>query len=713
MMYLLRRRLRHFPLMLAVMLAPVQPALSESAVDLRDALSAASGGQWDIARGHADASGPLARSIVTYQWLRAGQGRFEDYQAFLAAHPDWPDAGRLYRLAEPLMPSTLSPDAVIVWFRGRPPQTLTGATALIAALQRSNPPAADIEIGRFWRETVLSEADELAFLSAHRAALTKDHAARMDYLLAEGEWRAAERLLPLLAWKDRALVEARISLQAGRAGVDDMILSLPDDQRADAGLALDRFRWRVRARLHDLARDLMLEQSQSAQALVRPDLWAQARVDYARAALRRDDWGMAQRLAAGHFLPPENRHYADLEWLAGYAALRAGDSDAALGHFAHLETVVGGPISSARALYWQARALEAAGNAAAAQDDYRAAARHQATYYGQLAAEKAGVAMAPDLALVGRGADSLPDWRGSSLRNDRRWQAVLWLVAAGDADLAQRFALRIAQDAGADDIIRMARLMIEAGATHHGLRLAKVAAQKGAVFPAAYFPLTGLEKMDLGIPAELVMAISRQESEFNPRAGSRVGAQGLMQLMPATARQVATGLGVSYDPQRLASDAQYNARLGSAYLAGLRDRFGPSVALVAAGYNAGPGRPIRWLYDFGDLRQGEDPVDWVEMIPFDETRNYVMRVTEALPVYRARIAGHPVAFTPTRDLTGDGIVPPPPKARQTLPETLRESRQPPRPGDPLSPFAAAFDDRNPRFVGPVTQSVRPPVPATR
>ncbi|MFI0395603.1 transglycosylase SLT domain-containing protein [Paracoccus sp. p1-h21] len=712
-MYPLRRRFRRFSLMLALALAPALPAGAESAVALRDALAAAGRGDWVAAQQAAARSGALAQAVLTWRQLRAGQGDFDAYRGFLAAHPDWPDADTLRRQAEPLMPATLPPEAVIAWFRTDPPRTLAGEAALVAALQRSNPPAADIEIGRFWRTTVLTGADELAFLASHRAALADDHAARMDYLLAEGEWQAAERLLPLLPWKDHALAEARIALQAGRAGVDDMILSLPDDLRADPGLALDRFRWRLRAKLHDPARDLMLEQSGSAQALLRPDAWAQARVDYARAALRRGDWALARRLAANHFLPSDNRHYADLEWLAGYAALRAGDSDTALDHFAHLETVVGGPISTARSLYWQARALQAAGNDAAARDDYRAAARHQATYYGQLAAEKIGAPMDPALALAGRGDDSLPDWRGSTLRDDRRWQAALWLIAAGEADLAQRFALRIAQDAPAADIIRMARLMIEARQTHHGLRLAKLAAQKGAVFPAAYFPLTGLEKTALGVPPELVMAISRQESEFNPRAGSRVGAQGLMQLMPGTARQVATRLGVAYDPLLLGSDAAYNARLGAAYLAGLRDRFGPSVALVAAGYNAGPGRPMRWLYDFGDLRRDADPVDWVEMIPFDETRNYVMRVAEALPVYRARIAGHPVAFTPTRDLTGDGIIPPPPKARQTLPQTLTDSRPPPRRGDPLSPAAAAFDDVAPRVIGPVTTSGRPPARATR
>ncbi|MFD2814135.1 lytic transglycosylase domain-containing protein [Paracoccus aerius] len=177
------------------------------------------------------------------------------------------------------------------------------------------------------------------------------------------------------------------------------------------------------------------------------------------------------------------------------------------------------------------------------------------------------------------------------------------------------------------------------------------------------------------MPAELVLSIARQESEFNPAARSPVGARGLMQVMPGTAEEMARRIREPYDVARLTQDGAYNARLGAAYLAGLRDRFGASTALIASGYNAGPGRPARWLRDFGDLRRDMDPVEWVELIPFDETRNYVMRVTEAMPVYRARILGHPAPIVPTWDLTGGGLMPPP-VARLTLALSARPAGKP-------------------------------------
>ena len=425
----------------------------------------------------------------------------------------------------------------------------------------------------------------------------------------------------------------------------------------------------------DLARDLMLERSTSAEALRDPQAWAGKRADYARLALRQGDWAQAEKLAAGHFLEPGTEDYSDLEWLAGYGALRGGAPDRALAHFRALETAVVSPISLARAHYWQARAHEAAGDAAAAEAAYRRAAGYQSAWYGQLASEKLGLPMAADLAIAGRSETTLPEWRGSALRENGVWQAGIWLIAAGDPAQGQRFLMHLSETATPEDIGRMSRMMLEMHMPWHALRLAKAAAAKGVVYPAAYFPLTGLETSELGLPPELVMAIARRESEFNHTVSSHAGALGLMQVMPDTGRAMARRIGDPFDQGRMTRDAAYHARLGGAYLAGLRERFGPSIALVAAGYNAGPGRSARWLGEFGDLRRGADPVEWVEMIPFDETRNYVMRVAESLPVYRARISGRPAPLVPTWDLTGGGMMPAPPAAQVRMVNSPR-----PRPG---------------------------------
>ena len=650
-----------------LMLATLAPARAEDAGAMALALSAAEAKDWVTARDAARRSGPMAEALVGWQALRAGYGTPGDYIDFVRANDDWPGLALLRERGDAKLRPDLPPQDIRDWFGDRLPDTLAAENAYIATL---DPQAARAERARFWTAVPLTAPEEAAFLAAHGPELTPLMTARAVAMLDRREWAQAERLLPRLPEPDRPLLAARIALQAGRAGVDDLIQALPADARADPGLTMDRYLWRVGAKQHEGAQALMLEASTSAQALRDPAVWAPMRVDYARLAMRNGDWSRAEALARPHFLPPDNRHYADLEWLAGFAALKTGAADRALANFRHLETVVGSQISRSRAFYWQGRAHEALGDGAA-DKAFAKAAELPGTYYGQLAAERIGATMPADYATPG----PLPDWRASPLGGNGVFQAGLWLLATGRADEAQRFFLHLSETADPQDTLRMARLMYEAGMPWHGLRLSKRAADKGLIHPAAHFPLTGLQDADLEVPPELVLSIARQESEFNPAARSPVGARGLMQVMPATAEQMARQIREPYDAARLTTDGAYNARLGAAYLAGLRDRFGASTALTASGYNAGPGRPARWLRDFGDLRRDADPVEWVELIPFDETRNYVMRVTEAMPIYRARILGHPAPIVPTWDLTGGGLMPPP-VARLTLALSARPLEKP-------------------------------------
>ena len=176
------------------------------------------------------------------------------------------------------------------------------------------------------------------------------------------------------------------------------------------------------------------------------------------------------------------------------------------------------------------------------------------------------------------------------------------------------------------------------------------------MLPHAYFPVTDLATQPLAVPADLALAIARRESEFDFRVTSHADARGLMQVLPATGAHTARRLGIAFDEARLTTDPAYNATLGAGYLQELSDLFGGTLSLVSAGYNAGPGRPRRWAAENGDPREtATDPVDWVEMIPFTETRNYVMRVTESLPVYRARLGQPPLPVPFSQELTGSTL----------------------------------------------------------
>jgi soluble lytic murein transglycosylase len=419
---------------------------------------------------------------------------------------------------------------------------------------------------------------------------------------------------------------------------------VPERMKGSAGLAYDRFRWRIGKDLYAEAGTLMLERSGSAKELGDPEAWADWRRKLARKEMREGDARRAYRMAANHHLEGGD-DYADLEWLAGYIALRKlGDAGTALKHFSRYKVAVNGPISLARAGYWLGRAYEAAGRAGDAQAAYAEAARYQTAFYGLLAAEKAGLPLSPALL----GGEAYPGWQDASFAGSSVFKAGRLLMQAGEHQLAARFFLHLAEGLSGEDIGRIAGMALEANEPYIGVVLAKAAADKGVIWPSAYFPLVGLDHLNLPVPTELTLSIARRESEFNPEAVSAVGALGLMQVMPETGKMMAAKVGLGYDRGKLGRDFDYNATLGSAYLAGLVEEFGTSPLLVATGYNAGPGRSRKWIASFGDPRaKGVDPVDWIEAIPFRETQTYVMRVAESLPIYRARLTGQagPVDFT--------------------------------------------------------------------
>lgn len=617
---------------------------------LREALAFADRGQWAEAMGKARVAGPVSREVLEWRRLRAGEGLFEDYVAFLRAHPDWPGLAWLRRQGEDTILDGSDPAMVVAYFTGQPPQTGAGALALVRALDASGQrAAATAEAVRAWRGLSLTEAQQTRFLALHGTDLAEHHGGRMQAMLDEGNLADARRMLPLVTSGTRAVAEARIALQADQPGVDTLINAVPDYMAASPGLAYDRWRWRIRHDAYDGAADLLLERSASAESLGDPERWASWRGILARREMRLGNDDEAYRLASGHQLSSGSA-YADLEWLSGYIALRRlNRPDVALAHFGRFQSAVSSPISLGRAGYWQGRAFEALGRNEEARQAYGFGARYQTAFYGLLAAEKLGLSLDP--ALVGAGPQV--DWRDAAFTGTGLFRAGELLAAADDEQDADRFLLHMAESLPETGLEQLADYALDHQRPHLALLVAKEAAGRGHVLPRAYFPLNGLEKMDLPVAPELALSIARRESEFDPQVVSHAGAKGLMQVMPGTAKLMAAATGQGYDEGRLTSDWRYNAGLGSAYLAKLEAEFGPTPALVAAGYNAGPGRPRQWIKDFGDPRDPSvDVVDWVESIPYTETQNYVMRVAECLPIYRARLAGQSVPIRLTDELRG-------------------------------------------------------------
>ena len=613
---------------------PVQAGEADA---LRAALARTEAQDWPGAVAASAGAGAVGRDLVEWQRLRAGEGLLGDYEAFLARRPDWPGLPLLRRKGEVAVARSTTAARVVGYFGAGLPATGGGALALVRALQAVGRGAeAEAEAMRAWQELSFSADDEAALLALYPQALAAGHIARLDRLLWQGKADEAKRMVARVPADWQALAAARIGLRADASGVTALIKAVPQTLADDPGLAFERFGWRMRKGLEADAAALIDERSTTAAGLGDPAAWAGRRADLVRALLRAGQARTAYRIASRHWLTAGS-DFAELEFLAGFIALRQlGDPATALHHFTALQAAVRTPISLARAHYWQGRALAAKGDAKAATAAFTSAAQYPTAYYGLLAAEKLGLGLDAGLLSQARPAD----WRGAGFARSTVLEAALLALKAGDRTLAKRFVLHLAEGLTGAELDQLADLMLSLGEPHIAVLIAKQAAERGVILPRAYFPVPELVPDGLAVSRALALAIARRESEFDPAARSAAGARGLMQVMPATARLMAPKLALPYDAARLTTDPGYNAAMGSGYLRQLLDEFGPSIALIAAGYNAGPGRPRRWIAAFGDPRRADvDVVDWVETIPFSETRSYVMRVAEGVVIYRAKLRG--------------------------------------------------------------------------
>ncbi len=635
----MRLRFPPFPLIASVpglWLCFAAPAAATTQAEfLAEGLGAAAAGNWLEAQQFGDrAESHVASDILTWTRLRDGAGDWKEYGAFIASHPDWPGLATLRRAGERRMPSGMPAEDVFAFFAAEPPQTGIGALRLADAYAASGREAeAEAEAIRAWTTFSMAQPERTAFMARWKPVLAGHHEARLDMLLWRGQTAEAEAMLGLVSPDWQRLAQARIAIRRDTEGLQYAITQVPAGMKNDPGLAFERYLYRVNKGRWQDAEAYILEASTSAKALGKPDLWMERRANLARQALEDGDVAGAYRIASRNF-GTAGSDYADAEWVAGFIALtRLGKPQVAVEHFQRFKAAVATPISLGRAGYWLGLAYEHAGDSTAARAAFEEGAKYQTSFYGQLAAAKLPVPPEPAL----DPGPVVPEWRDEAFMRSSVVQAAYLLHLAGDDRRAAQFFRHAAETLAPPDRAALAQMAIDIGRPHIGIRIAKDAAADGVILPAQYYPLHPIADQSWPVATEYAMAIARQESELNARAASEVGARGLMQLMPATAERTAERVGLPYDLGRLTSDPSYNARLGTGYLAQMLAYYDGSTILATAAYTAGPGRVDKWLASFGDPRAGTDPIVWIESIPYEETRNYVMRVLEGVEVYRHRL----------------------------------------------------------------------------
>ncbi len=643
--------LRVLALLTGLALTPALAYDAKEIIALRDAQGLANQQDWAEASSRAQGAGAVGADVIEWQRLRAGEGLLGEYEAFLARRPDWPGLPYLKAAGEVAVARSTDPDRVLQYFGGEAPAKAAGILALTAALEAKGRHAEAVEVATIgWTKLKFTADEQAHLLDTYGPDLRVAHELRLDRILWDGN-RADEgaRMLPLVSKDWAALGKARLALRADKDGVSALVNAVPKALKDDPGLAFERFLFRMRHDNYADAAALIVDRSASAQGLGDPMAWAAKRADLARILMRKGEPKNAYRVASTHHLT-DLGDMGDLEFLSGFIALRKlNDPARALQHFERLAGATT-PISQARAQYWLGRALEASGDKTKARSAYGKAANYQTSYYGMLAAEKLGLTL--DESLLSN-APPAGSWKGAGYAKSSVLEAAARMAAASNEQLSARFMLHLGESLSDAELGTLAGLALDLGQYRSAVLIAKAATERGLVFPSAYFPVPDMIPESLPVSRALALSIARRESEFDPEARSPAGALGLMQMLPATAAEVAKDQGIKFSKAKLASDPAYNATLGAAYLKELVDQFGPSVALVASGYNAGPGRPRGWVDAFGDPRLAStDVVDWVEMIPFTETRTYVMRVVEGVVIYRAKLRGTAGPVNISDELTG-------------------------------------------------------------
>lgn len=622
---------------------PAPPPLTGDLAALKDAIDLARKGKTDDASAARDRiADPAGQKLADWFMLRHSEStaNFKRYAVFLAANPDWPSSALLRRRAEARLWQEKADAATVHKFTMDRPTSAKGKFALARVLLTEGETDRAARLVRdAWRTDELSERSEEDAYEAFRDLLTADdHRARMDRRLGAKDYagarRAAKRLGDALA-----IVKACAAVTGKANKAKDYLDDVSADARRDLGYVLCRAQWHLQKDRIDDAAEVILAASPDTMAAQDTDAWWRERRLLARKLLDQGKSRTAYDVVRTAAVPEKEVYRVDYHFMCGWIALRyLDDPKTAMVHFAAIDEGSANPIALSRAHYWRGRAAEAMGATADARMSYRAAARYQTAYYGQLARAKLGldrIELRPPAPVLAS-ADTPPA--------DERVRAADMLYGIGERDMVFYYAEDLAKES--TDVAALEALGELAGRRNDArvmLEVGKSALARGFALDHYAFPTIGIPEHKQVAPAietSVIYSVARTESSFDQRDKSPANAVGLMQVTPEAGRDTAKRFGLTYDWDKMVSDPVYNTQMGAAELSALLSEYRGNQIMAFAGYNAGRGRVREWVQARGDPRDPNvDPVDWVERIPLSETRNYVQRVMENVLVYRARFEG--------------------------------------------------------------------------
>ncbi len=585
--------------------------------------------------------------INLVNWLllkeQENQATFNDYYEFILKNPDYPRINRLRYLAEhKILLKNSSPRAIINWFEKELPSSGVGKIKLGEAYLEmgQNELAANL-IKTGWIDADLSPDDLKYYKNKFNNILkTEDHLKRADYLAWNDQYWDLKRMLSYLPQNERLLYNARFILKTNSSGVDQAVADVPEQFKKDLGLQFDRLKWRVRRNRLEGSVEI-LKNFHGEETLKYAEKWWNLRENIARDLIFEKKYSEAYEVSSNHHLS-EGPDYADAEWISGWLALSfLNETDLAIKHFINFYSKVGYPVSLSRGAYWLGLAYEKKADQEKALNFFKEASKFSNTFYGQLSYIKIKSAQPFQIPTD----FTVKDGYENEFNKNKLIKHVKLLKELDKSKFSKDIIKHLASlniDNGSE--VLAAKLATEIGRFDYAIQVAKEASYEKRFINFYNYPVinTQGEINNKKMPApELILAIIRQESEFDSRANSYVGAQGLMQLMPATAKLVSKNIGVTYNKDSLQKDSNYNVKLGTYYINSLLDDYDGVYPFAIAAYNAGPNRVKLWIKKYGDPNRKEISfVDWIELIRFEETRNYVQRVIENINVYKFLLNGN-------------------------------------------------------------------------
>jgi peptidoglycan lytic transglycosylase len=595
----------------------------------------------DATQAEAAISDPVAQKLAEWIVLRSDDNgaTVERYRAFLSANPSWPSQTFLRKRLEAALWDDRREDATVwSWFENESPLSAKGRFALARVMiGRGDRANAERLIREAWRNDPMSEDTESTALDLFGALLTPgDHKARMDLMLYGSEHEIALRAAKRLGADQVTLAKARIAGYKKASNAKALLDAVPHELHGDPGYIFSKIQQLRREEKFAEAAELMLSAPKDPSRLYNLDEWWIERRLLSRKMIDAGEYRTAYLIARDAALPSRDIYKTEQEFTSGWIALRfLNDPATAAQHFARIGVGSVNPTALARAGYWQGRAAEAAGRTQEANAAYRRAAEQSTSYYGQLSRAKLGL---PQLEL-----NDVPTARSRGVEQLEVVRAVQLLFDLDEHEIAVPIFADMGENGDPDALIGLGELASRYDDARGMLLLGKAALNRGLPFDFYAYPVAGIppyRSIGPEVEKSVIFSIARQESAFNPADVSPAQAYGLMQVTPDAGRYVCKRAGVGFDLARMKTDSAYNVALGAAELGGLLEDFRGSYIMTFAAYNAGRGSLKKWVDRYGDPRDPKvDAVDWVELIPFSETRNYVQRIMENLQVYRARFGG--------------------------------------------------------------------------